>query len=115
MIFLKTHLHTILLIALGVFITLTIKSCTDKAKRTDRMIEDAVKVKYLEEDRLKDSVRHVIELAAKDSVIASLKQQFAATTPQLQQSKKDYEKIRPVINGLSNNELLQRANSFVPK
>lgn len=78
------------------------------------MIRNEERIKYLEEMRLADSVNHISELALKDSEIADLKERFAATTPRLQQAKKDYDKIRPVINALDNNELLQRANGFKP-
>ena len=111
----KIAFTDILLVVSVVLITLQVKSCFTKVQKPEKMIRNEVELEHLRKELIKDSLIHVIELAEKDSVINGLKGQFAATTPKLQQSKKDYEKVRPVINGLTDNELLQRANNFTPK
>ena len=111
----KINTTDILLIALVALLTWNIRGCFTKVQKPEKMIRNEVELEHLRKELIKDSLIHVIELAEKDSVINGLKGQFAATTPKLQQSKKDYEKVRPVINGLTDNELLQRANNFTPK
>lgn len=113
--FLRQNITTLLLIAIVGILVWNIRGCFTKVQKPEQMIRDQVEREHLEKDRLKDSVRHVIELAAKDSVIETIKDQLAATNPKLQQSKNDTKKIPVIINALSNNELLQRANGFVPK
>jgi hypothetical protein len=108
------NFNTILLLIIVGFAVWTIRGCVTKSSKPEQMIRNEIELEHLKSDKLKDSINQIILLAAKDSVIESIRDQLASTTPKLQQSKKDYEKIRPVINNLSDNELLQRANSFKP-
>ena len=113
--FLKQNVTTILIVVLAIAVTVLVMILTKKPQVSEEMIVNRERVKHLEEIRLRDSVQYEKDMSAKDSIIQNIKDDFAATTPKLQQSRNETKKIPVVINSLNNNELLNRANSFTPR
>lgn len=97
MTFLKTHLHTILLIALGVFVALGIKSCVTKIQKPEKMIRNEVEIENLQKQvpaliRERDSIR-----AAYDSLISLSQTRFNDMEKQKQPIYHAINQVRPSI------------------
>lgn len=111
MTFLKTHLHTILLIALGVFIALGIKSCVTKIQKPDKMIRNEVEIENLQKQvpaliRERDSIR-----AAYDSLISLSQTRFNDLEKQKQPIKYVIQNTPVIISNYDKEQLRRAINS----
>jgi hypothetical protein len=102
------NLNTILLIAIAVFITLQLKSCFSKSHKPEQMVRNEERIKYLEQERIKDSINYVEVMAMYDSLIVISKQKSIILSTQYTSIKKRLNEI-PIIIGNLNNEDLRRA------
>ena len=104
----------ILWIAISVLVTIQIISIFSKSPVNATAIRNEEKAKYIEANRIKDSVYYTRMLAEKDTTISSLLDQLKTNTPKLQANKIIYDKVKPSVDALPVSELIERANRFQP-
>jgi hypothetical protein len=105
-------LNTILLIAVGIFVYIQFRSCTDKVHKPEEMIRNEERLKYLEKERLSDSVTLFQIRVRYDSIIALSLQKSGQLKTQYQTVKTVYEKIPVIVNDLDKQQLRSGAESY---
>jgi hypothetical protein len=99
------NLNTILLIAIAVFITLQLKSCFSKSHKPEQMVRNEERIKYLEQERIKDSINYVEVMAMYDSLIVISKQKSVVLAGQYTTTKKRLNEIPVIVNDFDREQL----------
>lgn len=110
-----TRTTTILLMIVTGLVVFIIMFAFKKSQPNGELIRSEMRREMSEQKRISDSVYYTARLEQKDSVIADILQRVAVKNNQTTQLKKDYEKIRPSIEPIGNNDLLRRANAWQPE
>ena len=108
----REHITDLLFILAAVLVTLQIKSCVTKSTKPEEMIRNEERIKYLEKDRLKDSVILVQTRAMYDSLISASKQKVVILSGQYQATKKVYDKIPNIVNDFDREQLRRAITNF---
>lgn len=98
------HITTILLIAIAVLATWQVKGCLTKTPPNEELIRNEMKLKALEESRIRDSVYYAEKIALKDTQIVILKtaisnnKTFIVKSNERIQAIPDWVNSRPIID-----------------
>lgn len=95
----------LLFILVAVLITLQFKSCFDKVNKPEQMIRNEERLKYLEKERLADSVVIVEKVRKYDSLIALSMEKSNQLATKYQTVKTIYEKIPVIVNDFDREQL----------
>lgn len=98
-------LNTILLIGVAVLLTLQLNSCFSKVHKPEQMIRNEERLKYLEKERLADSIALVERRVQYDSVTALLMKKDTVIVTKLIANDKKQQNIITVVRDASKDEL----------
>jgi len=98
-------LNTILLIGAAVLLTMQLRSCFDRVHKPEQMIRNEERLKYLEQERLKDSVNYVEVMAMYDSLIVISKQKFDELENRKQPIKNAIKQSNTVVDNFDREQL----------
>jgi len=99
------NLNTALLIGVAVLLTLQLKSCFDKVEKPEQMIRNEERLKYLEQERIKDSINYVEVMAMYDSLIVISKQKFDELENKKQPIKNAIKQVSNTVDNFDREQL----------
>lgn len=108
----KFNLTTILLVGIAILLTLQLKSLFGKTHKPEGMIRNEERLKYLEQQRVQDSVMGAQRIATIDSLIILSLQKSTQLSNQYQTVKKRYDKIPAIVNDFDREQLRRTFSSY---
>lgn len=108
----KIPVTTILLIVLAIVLTLQFKSCFTKADKPAEMIRNEEKIKYLEAQRLQDSIRFVEKLALIDSFVSLSEARYTELENRKQPIKNAIKKEPGIVDNFDKQQLSRAITDF---
>lgn len=104
--------NDILLVAVVFMAAWLIRGCFTKVSKPEQMIRNEERIKYLEQERVEDSVVWVKREAAIDSLLSLSMKRYDNSEQRKQPLIKKYEQIPVIVNDLDREQLRRAIANF---